>query len=385
MRIALITPGISPYVMGGIQRHSFNLVRQLARLGVEVDLYHTDFGSAEGIDGLEGIEEELRPRITSIPVPWPKMARLPGHFVRELEEFSKMVLTRMQRNRPVDLVYDQGATGFALAARARKPASAAPAVLLNLHGLEMFQRAPNLKVRCQNLVTRRFYRKHLLACDGVVSLGGNLSETLQQAGVPADLIHVLPNGIGEEWFRQSEGPASDPSWLRFLFVGRHERRKGIEELHQAIRQNPSWRGRAQFRFIGPIPGNKRLKLPHVSYAGAIHAESELREEYRCSDVLLCPSHSEGMPTVILEAMASGMAVIATDVGATQTMVSPANGILLERPAPFLISQAVEQALAWKPVDLAARKAASLSQVQEFRWEHVAAKTVQVFDRLLQPK
>jgi hypothetical protein len=61
MRIALITPGISPYVMGGIQRHSFNLVRQLARLGVEVDLYHTDFGSAEGIGGLEGIAIRVSP------------------------------------------------------------------------------------------------------------------------------------------------------------------------------------------------------------------------------------------------------------------------------------------------------------------------------------
>lgn len=371
--------------MGGIQRHSFNLVRQLARLGVEVDLYHTDFGSAEGIGGLEGIEEELRPRITSIPVPWPKMARLPGHFVRELEEFSKIVLTLMQRNRPVDLVYDQGATGFALAARARKPAASAPPVLLNLHGLEMFQQAPNLKVRCQNLVTRRFYRKHLLACDGVVSLGGKLSDTLQQAGVFPNLIHVLPNGIGEEWFGQSEVPASDPPRRCFLFVGRHERRKGIEELHQAICQNPSWQERAQFRFIGPIPGNKRLKVPHVSYAGAIHDESELREEYRGSDVLLCPSHSEGMPTVILEAMASGMAVIATDVGATGTMVDAENGVVLDRSTPALISRAIEQALAWNAVDLAARKTASLRQVQEFRWEHVAAKTVQVFDRLLQPK
>ena len=371
--------------MGGIQRHSFNLVRQLARLGVEVDLYHTDFGSAEGIDGLEGIEEELRPMITSIPVAWPMMARLPGHFVRELEEFSKMVLALMQRERPVDLVYDQGATGFALAARARRPASAAAPVLLNLHGLEMFQRPPSLKVRCQNLVTRRFYRKHLLACDGVVSLGGNLSETLQQAGVSPNLIHVLPNGIGEEWFEESEVPVNDPSRLRFLFVGRHERRKGIEELHQAIRQNPSWQGRAHFRFIGPIPGNKRLELPHVSYAGAIHDESELREEYRCSDVLLCPSHAEGMPTVILEAMASGMAVIATDVGATRTMVDAENGVVLDRSTPAWISRGIETVLSWNASQLAQRKTASLRKIQEFRWEHIAAKTVQVFDRLLQLK
>ena len=40
MRIALLTDGIYPYVMGGMQRHSYYLAKYLARAGVHVDLYH---------------------------------------------------------------------------------------------------------------------------------------------------------------------------------------------------------------------------------------------------------------------------------------------------------------------------------------------------------
>ena len=41
MKIALITDGVTPYVMGGMQRHSALLAQNLAKLGVEVHLFHT--------------------------------------------------------------------------------------------------------------------------------------------------------------------------------------------------------------------------------------------------------------------------------------------------------------------------------------------------------
>ena len=42
MRIALVTDGIYPYVMGGMQKHSYYLCKYLVKLGVEIDLYHTN-------------------------------------------------------------------------------------------------------------------------------------------------------------------------------------------------------------------------------------------------------------------------------------------------------------------------------------------------------
>ena len=51
--------------------------------------------------------------------------------------------------------------------------------------------------------------------------------------------------------------------------------------------------------------------------------------YDSCDILLCPSYSEGMPNVILEAMSRGLAIIATNVGAIRLLVSEDNGVLLQ--------------------------------------------------------
>ena len=54
--------------------------------------------------------------------------------------------------------------------------------------------------------------------------------------------------------------------------------------------------------------------------------------------MVCPSYSEGMPNVILEAMARGLAIIATDVGAIAEMVDSTNGILMaNNKSPLIMS------------------------------------------------
>ncbi|MGB0418765.1 MAG: glycosyltransferase family 4 protein, partial [Opitutales bacterium] len=76
----------------------------------------------------------------------------------------------------------------------------------------------------------------------------------------------------------------------------------------------------EFVFIGPIPKEKQLDLPWVQYRGSVSDQDALKAELDQGDVLVCPSYSEGMPTVILEAMARGLAIVATDVGATCELV-----------------------------------------------------------------
>ena len=62
--------------------------------------------------------------------------------------------------------------------------------------------------------------------------------------------------------------------------------------------------------------------------------------YDSCDILICPSYSEGMPNVILEAMSRGLAIIATNVGAIRLLVSEDNGVLLQECKPNLIFDAI---------------------------------------------
>jgi glycosyltransferase involved in cell wall biosynthesis len=160
-----------------------------------------------------------------------------------------------------------------------------------------------------------------------------------------------------------------------VFVGRHERRKGIEELTKAL---AAWsQGRSfRFDFVGPIPSANQLQRAEVRYHGSISDSTRLQSILDDSDVLVCPSHSEGMPTVILEAMARGLAIIATDVGAVRLMVGPDNGILMPHPSVRLIRQAIEQMMALPAAELIALKKASLRKVQQFTWDRAAQSTLE---------
>jgi glycosyltransferase involved in cell wall biosynthesis len=163
--------------------------------------------------------------------------------------------------------------------------------------------------------------------------------------------------------------------VRFLFVGRNERRKGIEELNAAIRKlNVDSRDKFVFEFIGPIPPTKQVR--GCEYHGEIMATEVLKEIYRRCDVLVVPSHSEGMPNVILEGMASGLAVVATNVGAVAALVGDDNGWLLEKPSEELIHEVLLKIINCKDNRVELRKARSVQKVNEFfTWEKVGAQTL----------
>ncbi len=97
---------------------------------------------------------------------------------------------------------------------------------------------------------------------------------------------------------------------------------------------------------------------------------------RLSDVLVCPSYSEGMPNVILEGMANGLAIIATDVGAVGLMVSKNNGWLLDFPSVNNISRSLQQAIDCEDRLLDIMKRKSLDIVQErYLWNDIAIRLI----------
>ena len=75
--------------------------------------------------------------------------------------------------------------------------------------------------------------------------------------------------------------------------------------------------------------------------------AEKKDIFDSCDVLICPSYSEGMPNVILEAMARGLAIIATDVGAISEMVDSTNGILMANNKSQLIMSSIMEIISNK--------------------------------------
>ena len=87
MRIALLTDGISPYVLGGMQRHSFYLAKYFAKNKIYVDLFHFNQSSLN-IELLDCFNDDEKIYINSFVIPFPKLGKLPGHYIRESKKYS---------------------------------------------------------------------------------------------------------------------------------------------------------------------------------------------------------------------------------------------------------------------------------------------------------
>lgn len=382
MHIALITDGMSPYAMGGMQRHSRMLVESLARVGAHVTVFHTAFDAARvpAASALDGFPPHLRDRVTHEFVPYPRAGRFPGHYLVEEWRYSAACLRRyLDHGTRADFIYSQGLTGWAFL-RLRGRRMLLPPIGVNTHGYEMFQRSANFRGALQHALLRPAFRSVNIRADVVFSFSGKIRRIVEQrVGVPPGRIAEMPNGVEESWL--VPGPASCRDGVRrFIFVGRHDRRKGLPELLAAITSLPDsgW----ELVVVGPIPPDRQIVDHRVRFVGAVSEASRLQGLLDDADCLLCPSHAEGMPTVILEAMARGLMIVATDVGATAEIVDSSNGVLLAGPEPLAIADAMRSIMSMSDGDVMQRKARSLARVQSFGWQRVAGRVIDVAERAI---
>jgi len=122
----------------------------------------------------------------------------------------------------------------------------------------------------------------------VFSYGNKITEIIQSLGVTDDRIIEIPTGIEKSWL-SNKIPTSDV--LNFLFIGRYERRKGIEELNLALKSllpNELF----HFHFIGPIPPCGKILSDKITYHGSVMESERIKEITDSCQVLVTPSHSE---------------------------------------------------------------------------------------------
>ena len=165
----------------------------------------------------------------------------------------------------------------------------------------------------------------------VVTLDAGTQRRLEDLALTR--IRRLPNFI--HLGVREASPQSPPS--RWLYVGRVSRAKGSEVL---VELATNIRPGASLTVVGPIDPKiettfrRACTRSHVRLTGPLPS-SGVHAEMLVADVLILPSHHEGFPMVVLEAMSLGLPVISSDVGACREMLvegqEPPAGQVLPSP------------------------------------------------------
>jgi glycosyltransferase involved in cell wall biosynthesis len=210
-------------------------------------------------------------------------------------------------------------------------------------------RGSDVNVVARHAVPRRLILWAARRAAAIVTVSESLRAELIRLGVPEHRIRTLRNGVDLEKFSPGDQAASRSSLglsrLTLLSVGRLVGGKGHSLVVEALRALPAW----DLVIAGDGPqraGIEELAAKwglggRVRLTGAL-THASLIDYYRAADVLVLASASEGMPNVVLEAMACGTPVVASAVGGIPEILAPGIGRIVSERTPAAIAAAIRE-------------------------------------------
>ncbi len=219
-----------------------------------------------------------------------------------------------------------------LSSLARRKLPGVP-IVTSCHGsdLRQFRNCPQLRERvlsgCRNL-------------DAVCALSEAMRrDVVELYGLPPERVHVVGAGYDHRLFRPASKPAPTP--VEIVYAGKLSRAKGVPWLLRALsRIEPeSWRLHLVGSGAGAEADECRELARNLGGNVIIHGavpQPELATRLRAAHLFVLPSFFEGLPLVVVEALASGCRVVATDLPGIRELVGrdPRDGVTLV-PLPRL--------------------------------------------------
>lgn len=231
--------------------------------------------------------------------------------------------------------------------------------------------------------TRRATRWALERAHFVITVSHELREQAIALGAAPERSQTILNGFDETVFRPGDR-AAERARLKLgsgeeyvLYVGSLIPSKGLVELAEAFVALAARRPKLHLVCGGEGPYKDALlaRAAEAGLSARLHLPGALpsasvRDWMVAADLFCLPSHSEGCPNVVVEALACDRAVVGTRVGGIPELVNAANGVLVEARNAASLEQGLEQALtrAWAPGEVAATYRRSWRVVADETWE-----------------
>lgn len=389
MKIAFITFQYPPFVQGGAGTYAYNLTKGLARLGHEV---HVIAPRVAGY-GKESVEEGLFVH---------RLSFLNKPFLRALSfwfSLRKDFPSLEQRAGEFDVVHDNGLSAFSLNSEA---VSCPRAVTIHhlarttVKTLEvsLLRRVRNLRgeIAFSPLIEPLCMKR----ADRIIAVSQFTKQDIMSVfGIPESKIAVIHHGVHPEDYvlpeearvklRSTLGISSQPM---ILFTGKLAPRKGVDVLLRAL---PQVLREMEVKLVLAGSGNQQdyqqlaeaLGISDkLRFLGRV-PDDTLRLLFSSCDLFVLPSRLEGLGIVILEAMAAGKPVVATNVGGIPELIeSGQNGILVEANNEGKLAGAIVKVLSNKSLAQIIGENNMKKARERFSWEVAAQKTERVYNELI---
>lgn len=390
LKIAIFTPSFLPKCSGAEIFHH-NLATRLAARGHNV----TVVVPRKVVRALAG--QTLGYELVGFPANiWSLLKRWPWAGLL----LGRLKLGALQRRYRFDVwhtvvTYPTGVSFIDWQLRSRVPG------LLRSVGDDLSSAGDNVGLRREPHI-ERLVRQLVPQAQAVVALSDKMVEDYLALGVPKERIHPMPNAVDLERFSQTCDPVPIRSALGigadefvFLSVGRNHPQKDFPTLLKAcalLKERASrpfalviaGRGSAQLEGLVHELGLQREV--HLTEAGAGNGlelpPQSLVDLYRASDAFVMSSLLEGFSSALLEAMAAGLPVVATDVPGIADFVRHGSDATLVPPSdPEALAVAMGQLMESDSLqqDLRTR---SKSRAQDFSWEKVVGAYEELYRSLI---
>jgi glycosyltransferase involved in cell wall biosynthesis len=369
MRIGMISRTIPPYDRGGIQTHVYNLAKSLAKQGVEVHLFI--IGKKQKMDNLviHPVKAFGFPRLTA------------GLYMT-----FALNAARHARRHKLDLIHGHAFYSFGYALTKKLP------FVMTLHGTQLLHMSylssnQSTKTTPNHIMTDFIAMMMESYCIKkadlmIVTCKKNKQEVMDELKLDEERFRIVYQGVDVERFTPSRCEGK-----KVLFLGRLHERKGIDRILKAWQKVHKEDKDAKLLVAGKGEFEEQYKKMardlglegSVEFLGHV-PEEELPGLYASSSIFVNPSYYEAFGLTTLEAMASGLPVLATDTGvASEAIEKGKNGYLIDDED---MGDRILEVLSSDKMKAMGRRSRQIVE-EKFTWDQTALGTIEVYKELLE--